>query len=230
MKNAVTVAELIGTKTVKFGDARVECHDEVTRPFRTGQLIMLPISDNDGDDHIIISLARGTQFYTYNNYDSYARDEGGFFGGTDESPFLSRLNWGKTKPECWGHKEERFFEILKPGATTRLEQALNCRSFRQGDWFATPLPVSKMEEAVLAVTISSAISGRGTQTRVLDGKNNTLGKTRHTLEGEVVEVGEGYIGRGILRAPDHKDQTFDRLHFFAQCDVFYNEEVARKAD
>ncbi len=217
------VTEYIGAKRKKFGDAIVECHPEVRTPFRTDNLIMLPALE----DYKLIKLPGQQTFFTWNEYQGP-----GYFGGTDESPFLSHLDWNQVNPIHWKDEgPEGFLNILKPKVTTVLENRLSVRSERQGDWFAIPLPVRSIEEGVVLFSLADALGGKTkSKFSTPSGNTHTLGGTRHELEGEVVQLRGLYIGRGTLRAPDHADQHFDGIHLFEQARAFYDKETARNAD
>ncbi len=222
MMRSLTIAETSILKLPqKLGAARLRYYPEVEMPFRDGSDIFVPYRVGWS-----LQLLQSGSLARISNRQSY---RGLYFGGTDESPFLSLLDTDLIDTD-----EIQFFAGLKPDVVSKLERRWNIEAGRQGDWFYIKVPEnfrSMVGMAELCALVMS-IDERGRNLKEINSnRGDRLDGTRHVVDGELVEVAQGrYIARGVLRAPDHSDRKLDIYHFLAQAKGFYNREIARNAD
>jgi len=112
----------------KAGIAVLRWSKNVNRPSLSGKTIKLP-SYNDVQ---FFPLLKGKQFLL-------ETDDGVYFGGTDERPFLVELE--DVVMNALHKSEEAFFNAIKPRDAKALEKAFGVTAVRQGDWFAVPIPL-----------------------------------------------------------------------------------------
>lgn len=184
-----------------------------------GQLLLPPSISRSGN-HIVLSDNPGLDFYPLKDGEQFLADEydhGVWFGGTDERPFLVRIESSLLSDYKHGG-EEAFFESLKPERIRQVEQDEGIATKRQGDIFAVTLTVTwSALLQVMRVTDRFA-------PRPLSVKQESLFRTRHLLTGlQLVHILSNGNHRdpivfadGIIRAPDHKPLELNGVHLLAQ--------------
>lgn len=186
-----------GIAVLEFGEPK-----DVREPTRDKNRIVLARQPDDE----FFPLQEGRQFLLRTNvsrglavrYEFHA-----FFGGTDEQPFLVRLN-GRPLSAFSEGGESAFYDALKPEIIKQLERLRKIPARRQGDFFAMPLGCSWDNIAWLQQLFSGDII---TPTEV---KELPVNETRHRFTGTFcknVHVREthGLIVEGTLQAPDHAE-------------------------
>jgi len=141
-----------------------------------------------------------------------------WFGGTDENPFLVRLN-----PTAYSHFLDgigAFYQHLIPSRMEVLVQGWGGNYVRQGDIFAYPLPWrwQTIERAVRVVT------GEREGPRPVD---QPVFGTRHSLLGlrmvtEVMGMTKCELVSGVIEAPDHEAVTLDYPCILGQTQNLYD--------
>lgn len=208
----------------RAGKARIEWvpYEKRLAPARQKDIITLPLYP----EARIVQLARGTQFLfaarTRNSYD----DDLTFFGGTDEEPFLVRLN-GSVRDAFNKGGEKGFFEALRPPHIRRLENLLGKKAKRQGDIFAFPVSSSWKEVARMSVILSNLPEFKDPD----EVKDQSVFGTRHQLNGHGtrIRISEGQthmFAEGILRAPDHADLELKGVHLLEQTAYLHDPTLA----
>ena len=208
---------------VPYDHARRENRD-VSIPERFGEDIFLPPVRN-AEFHL---LNDGLQFlYRIPPVESsrgYRYNGSLFFGGTDENPFLVELNPGLYDLFI-RDGEDKFYDALKPELIERVERKWGISNTkRQGDIFASPLPISWEEiEKVIYLYFFEMPERR-------EVKEESLFGTRHRITGLYVEDVQTHyrgqrrcgvfplysIGEGIIEAPDHSPLELEGVHLLAQ--------------
>ncbi|MBI2054982.1 MAG: hypothetical protein HYT39_02695 [Candidatus Sungbacteria bacterium] len=149
-----------------------------------------------------------------------------FFGGTDEEPFLVRLN-GSVRDAFNKGGEKGFFEALRPPHIRRLENLLGKKAKRQGDIFAFPVSSSWKEVARMSVILSNLPEFKDPD----EVKDQSVFGTRHQLNGHGtrIRISEGQthmFAEGILRAPDHADLELKGVHLLEQTAYLHDPTLA----
>ena len=152
-----------------------------------------------------------------------------FFGGTDENPFLVQLRKDETFRTFKMHGENGFYDILKPKRVKNLEETFKAKSIRQGDWFMVPFPIDWK-----SFISTLAFLGGDKLNNLQEGKELSLGSTRHLISGKMIQTNtwysgdkeHAYIGEGVVSAPDHKSKKLNSPHVFIQVDILHNPQKA----
>lgn len=201
-------------------------------PVRKGPEIVLPLLEGIS----FIPLQDGQQFlYVYGpKAVNYARVSGCWFGGTDENPFLVRLNDGDYLRQSIRAIEKEgesvFYEALRPEDLGGLEKFTQTTAKRQGDIFALPISPSWSS---LQKEMERCSAMFGAQIVVVKSEKKVecpVFGTRHILKGTCAEVRADSIVRtfatGALEAPDHSPLGLDNVHALFQSAGLYRPEQA----
>lgn len=206
-----TVPKKAGLAIIKFG-RKDGVHK--TLPFRENTDIVLP----DDPELEFFPLMNGEQFLLHlvNGED--------WFGGTDERPFLVRLD----EEPFQAFREEgenSFYAALKPKVITEFERTFQVASKRQGDIFAVPIPFTWNEIQ------AASLLCLGTKQEPQSVKSQPMFETRHKLDGlygeKILMFGKFFsFVEGVLEAPDHSSLTLSGIHMIAQAQNLYNPRLA----
>lgn len=169
-----------------------------------------------------------------------------WFGGTDENPFLVRLQESEGLKRILARvekgEEAPFYEALKPPKMKKLASYLEEEPHRQGDIFALPIDYSWQEIAKMQWLFE--IPMRVIDPEQSDNKEIPLFGTRHTLIGKLTTVGlprevsnsNSYrsivqedvatIASGVITAPDHRPLELDGIHALFQSEMLYQPQHA----
>jgi len=208
-------------KPTKAGQARILFSNDVSQPVRQDREIYLP----DNPELEFYDLVKSRQFLVrLPARTAHDRDEHVWFGGTDEKPFLVRLQ-GEAFLKFIHHGEEGFFAGLVPESARELvnERGLTLR--RQGDIFAVDLATS-WEEIIKAYRIIGGVS--------LEPKQETgpLFGTRHEIESigvpslKIFGQSLGFVSSGRLQAPDHRPLELETPHALFQARYLWSPKDA----
>lgn len=170
--------------------------------YRDGKVIIF----TQVDDGRFYSVAKDRQFlYTVPTENNGRRI---FFGGMDESPFLTELDYSVVEHLIEG--EESFFRALKPGIIQRAERNFESVAHRQGDFFAvtTPRPIN------WGAFMLKYLGDNELRISVVEDEN--LRGTRHTIAGLFGRAGDTLIGEGTIEAPDHEPLILKGPHIIEQ--------------
>lgn len=193
-------------------------------PSRNGKTISLPTHD----EVQFFPLMKGAQFLL-----QVPGSHEAFFGGTDERPFLVKLESASLSMFKAGG-ERGFYDALKPVAVDRLKERFNSQALRQGDWFAVRFPdwsTAKYWTQCFFHHDGECSSGSGE----IKKETVKVGGTRHTLKGRFLlpcrmmreeRSNCSLIGEGVLEAPDHADKVLKGPHAFFQTAHLANPEAA----
>jgi hypothetical protein len=205
-----------------FSKAKIDYDEGASAPRRNGDVIVFP---HDGyTDLYPIGLQRQKQFILTRGPEAY------WFGGTDENPFLVRINVNPVKAFLEGGvlREACFYQSLRLREIGQMEQATRRHYKRQGDIFAVPLNIGWAD-----LERCFRVSSRPLGIQSTDGAH--LFGTRHLLRGKVVDmgalkifgVGTSLIALGTVVAPDHRDLVLgDKPHALYQTANLYEPERA----
>ncbi len=146
-----------------------------------------------------------------------------FFGGTDENPFLVRMEPSVMREYFLGGSYG-FYRAIRPKRIEELGQTL-CRSpRRQGDIFA--LHIGYTWEGLKR---AAAIVGE-VNIKVTDRKAASLFETRHLLTGQHARLNIGgatmQFASGTVVAPDHADLNLTKPYLIEQTEFLYNPPAA----
>lgn len=205
----------------KHGQATVVFDPQVNFPVRQKRTIHLP----EQVELEYYPLARGRQFLVRIPA-SIARDRETqvWFGGTDERPFLVRLQVEAFMSFVHGG-EEGFFTALIPKEAAQLAGQLSLKLRRQGDIFAIDL-AADWEEILKA---SRLINGQAPQptshtTPVFGTRHEVsgLGVAKLSLYGKTLT----FVSSGKLQAPDHRPLDLERPHVLFQAGYLWSPKDA----
>ena len=188
-------------------------------PTRQGDLISLPSYPTAQ----VVTLARGQQFI-YSIEDRLV-----YFGGTDEEPFLVRLDPRAIQRGNNGVTEDDFYGRLVPGRVRFIEKALGVRHKRQGDIFAVPVRINRKTMNVLGVLEASS-SQPGVGTKEL--AKVPVFETRHQITGVGVTMqnfhglGQTILVEGTIEAPDHAPLELKQPHILDQTLFLFDPRIA----
>ncbi len=214
------LTELRGRRPKKAGKAFLEYEDRYERPYRKDDIIVLP---NRGDLQLYRLQPRWNQFIARFDRSTV------WFGGTDENPFLVRIDDHPFSEYC-SYGPTGFYESLIPALPSTTYK-------RQGDVFASPIPFT-WEEIVKALKY---ILGRSADvvTSGPDERNGGLFGTRHhlnglELKGTICLPVEESVGRdswfvlaeGTIVAPDHTDMELKGVHALVQTRHLHDPRIA----
>ena len=142
-----------------------------------------------------------------------------YFGGTDENPFLVRMN-----PMAIGHYysggAESFLDAIRPAGIKRLEESFQREARRQGDIFAIESGYS-WDELAHAADILASVGLDIKQSPAIE-----LFQTRHVLHGQHAELNTRnhtmlFIS-GKVVAPDHADLELTVPYIVEQTALLYD--------
>lgn len=207
--------EKAGLATLEFADPR-----KIYEPIRGAETIKLPA---DGEAEFF-ELHKGEQFL-FRHTDCYGKSQW-WFGGTDERPFLVRLQQEAFRAFQNGG-EPGFYEFLKPESTAQFEELFSTQAERQGDIFAVPLPFSW--EKLMRLTVLFVLEDK----EPAQVKKESVLETRHTITGlrmNVISFGQwsdGTLVQGLLEAPDHSPRELKKgVYFLSQARGLSNPREA----
>lgn len=204
--------ELRGRRPKRAGKAIIEYDSQETYPRREGSTIILPYR---GDLQLYKLQKDWNQFIARLDYST------GWFGGTDENPFLVRIS---NRPfDCYcRYGPDGFYNSLIPDLPGKTHR-------RQGDIFACPIPFS-WEEIVKACRYID-----GMRVEVLSiSEDRPIFGTRHSIRGQALDrrltiKGDPDSGidraherqwydlvEGTVVAPDHTPMELIGVHVLAQ--------------
>lgn len=187
---------------------------ELKEPVRDGAEIRIPAFS----DAELFWIHQNEQFLLRQQIGKdYNRPESGWwFGGTDEQPFLVRINQAPFEV-FQKNGETAFYQALKPDVVHFCERAFKVEAKRQGDIFAAALPWSWDELGNIAYVLVWT-NLEITPTERKQERRQVFG-TRHTLQG-IYRSGSNHVvhsfGEGVLTAPDHSPLTLEGVHLIAQ--------------
>lgn len=208
------LVELKGRRPRRAGKAHLEYSDKDIYPGRDGDTIILP---SRGDLQLYKLQKDWNQFIARIDYSTV------WFGGTDENPFLVRIDDLPFTKYC-KYGPEGFYQSLLPELPEKTYK-------RQGDIFACPIPFT-WEEILKAYkyihgwkTLEVAEAGP-------DERGGGLFGTRHHLKGvtlsHTVRMPETFVtsfgssptwlvlAEGVVVTPDHTDMELKGVHALAQ--------------
>lgn len=225
---------------------------DVKEPVRKSDIITLPeegwnIYQLNNDFSQFLALKTMPEEHDFR----YTPPRKAWFGGTDERPFLVELSdicqldsddddeidegdWVKV----W--QSGRFYETIKPEIIHKYEKRFGKdQTVRQGDMFCYPLPIQDWNKLLCLLEsvksqhfLRAGISynsktdkGLSPYPTILDYPKKIY-ETRHTLTGYYVHSGEYFIGKGIIKAPDHKDLQLSDICIIAQTENLKDSEKA----
>ncbi len=177
---------------------------------RYGRELCLPIHK----EAIFIPVGCAKGVFVDGNTDDELRKYS--FCGKDGGPFHANIT--RTAYDALtGGGLSAFLECLVPKIIRQMSKHGKIQGpfFRQGDWFALPLPFT-WEEVKQATVL---VTGHGLWHQAVH--EYRLGGTRHRLSGNVAE-GVALLGKictiaeGVIRAPDHEDLVLQGPHAIAQ--------------
>jgi len=233
----------------KAGSATIEYDPMISTPIRTGDVIHIPVkgtrkskcvscdrsitSDwkfcpNCGIENPFPELeARGTMrpvFDDWSQFVFYQTNPGSlWFGGTDERPFLVRLDANLSRDFDKG--VDTFFDAMVPDLIKQLEARFGEKPRRrQGDIFMYELPYGFSEiRGLLSMTKREPIPEQRKETPVYG--------TRHTFSGRffrcsLLGTQSTIIGQGKLIAPDHEPVALRSTHALAQARGLFSPKIA----
>jgi len=202
--------KVAGVAKIKYGTTAFD------RAERRGSTITLP------NDSTVYKLERGRKFVAVVAQPSWMNGERGWFGGTDEKPFLAELNRDAIDA-LLSYSEEFFFQFLRPESIDEVADKTGAKPRRQGDIFAIKLPLSWKAIA------TRDFGKRRWLENILDNdymygegnRSHNVFNTRHRLQGPASLLEDGFgeprmIGEGILKAPDHKPVKLVGPHLIQQ--------------
>lgn len=199
-------------------------------PSRNGKMIRLPLHRTAeffplmGGEQFLYR-ARVLQMHAYHQEDVL------YFGGTDEEPFLVRLDPDVFREFSTGG-EENFFASLVPRGVKQARMVFGRQYRRQGDIFAVPVNFSWKNLRALEMIRSGYVEPeRLAQFRPSETPLKVFG-TRHELSGVHMEShigisgGGSLIAEGVLEAPDHADLELKQPHLLFQTAHLFNPQQA----
>ena len=208
----------------RAGKANIFFDENQDSPTRKGADIVLPLTK----DTQLVPLQRGRMFLltgTAATRNGYYKENCLHFGGTDEEPFLVRLN-----PEALVHYrsggEPGFFEALKPPLVRQAERLFMKTTRRQGDIFVMPTLFCWKSIQLfmgLGMTGEATPEAKGYERLPLFG-------TRHLFTGSTMTMrangAEFPVAEGVIEAPDHEEISFDFPHVLSQTAFLWNPKEA----
>lgn len=215
-KDKTLTAQALTEIPEKFGLAKTELHFQAT-PTRIDDVIRFPKTNTNMR---VYSLLDGTQFLALIGAGLQPVT---YFGGTDETPFLVRLDstYGSTFLRSG---EEGFYAGLVPSRIRQLERLFGPSTVtRQGDLWAYDLGMSWEALARHHCQVSNMHFATNTNRMTLFATRHTLSGGRAVSHRVVLAAGEkplrlnkSSVGDGTLTAPDHESVTLRGPHAFAR--------------
>jgi len=149
--------------------------------------------------------------------------DGLWFGGTDESPFLVRLDTYLAVE--FGKGVDKFFDAMVPDLIKQLEKRFGEKPRkRQGDIFMYEMPYGLSEiRGLLSLSKREVIPEQKSETSVSGTRHRFSGRFfRSSLLGTQGTI----IGQGTLSAPDHEPVVLNKPYALAQARGLFNPKVA----
>lgn len=184
-------------------------------PTREKEEIRLPVRT----DAEFYSLRKGQQFIF-----RLAQANEVYFGGTDEEPFLVRLD-----PTVFGYfrqgGEGAFFGALVPELVSDTCDKFGQKYRRQGDIFAVPVPMTwkSLRQATTLISDEAPVE-------VQDANRRSIFKTRHLFTGHAMEgklvKSLGLFVEGLIEAPDHEPLELKRIFLLSQTRYLFDPKNA----
>ncbi len=215
------VAELKGRRPKRAGKAFLEYDDQCETPFRKDDTIILP---SRGELLLCELQPNWNQFIARFDYSTV------WFGGTDENPFLVRIDDHPFSEYC-RYGPRGFYQSLIP--------VLPSRNFRrQGDIFACLIPFT-WEELLRFYSYTQGWKVKIEESGAKDGQG--LFRTRHILKGvtlnqrvhmagetdeRVYEEPWFTLAEGTIAAPDHTDMKLEGVSVLAQTRYLHDPQKA----
>lgn len=212
---------LLSQPRSRFGQAEVIFGRQTmaSGPQRVGAEIRFPFEFDEAEMH---SLMDGQQFLLV---ESDSRRP--YFGGTDEAPFMVRLDTVHLQNFELGG-ETAFYDGLKPEKTKGYEEMFGTSAVRQGDIWAVPVPMSW--DKLCGYYRRTTGGQRGL--RICTGRRDIL-RTRHTIDGRWVKGKPRFpfddsrhrgrylrisdmVAEGTMTAPDHEPLVLYGPHVLAR--------------
>jgi len=217
------LAELRGRRPKRAGKAFLEYDDRCESPYRKGDVIVLPTR---GDLQLYRLQSGWNQFVARLDYSTV------WFGGTDENPFLVRIDDRPFREYC-RYGPGGFYRSLIPTLPEKTYR-------RQGDIFACSIPFTWEEILKVYRYI------HGWNVKVAEAEPDDRGRglfgTRHHLTGIILnhevhmpEVSIASSGsnptwlvlvEGTVVAPDHSDMKLEGVYALAQTRYLHDPRVA----
>lgn len=232
LKQRGSLPEMAGLAKLVYGD--------VKQPSRKGETITLPsegwaIYQLNNDFSQFIAMKVEAEKHDFR--DTPPRKT--WFGGTDERPFLVEMGLTSKSGdwvEVW--RKDSFYETIKPEIIQKFEKYYGREKLlRQGDMFCYPMPIQEWGKLLCVLetvrTLHFMRYGSGNPPEKSDPYPTTIHDpeslygTRHEFCGELATWGDFLIGKGTLKAPDHKDLVLKDICVIAQTANLAN---AKKAD
>ena len=214
--------ELGDKRPIAAGKAKLEYKSikdlctEGKYPHRDGNLIVLPYEASLE----LFSLQEHWNQFLVSAYGEL------WFGGTDENPFLVRMDPRALKEYLMGGPEH-FYESIIPQRIIELSRIVGKEYVRQGDIFALPMDFD-WETLSKAYSLLS-----GKELPMVKCKDEQVFETRHTLTGQRTELRvkvhgvEGLnLAEGKVAAPDHSLMTLIGPHAIHQTRNLYDPKNA----
>lgn len=155
-----------------------------------------------------------------------------WFGGTDEQPFLVRLDAVALKG-FMRNGENAFLDSLIPGKVKAISETVQNPVVRQGDMIGTSIAKSWKDVEKAFETTSFLTNEKRFKLCLNTNTNMRMFDTRHTINGDLARIKNssgntlrGIIVLGKLEAPDHAPQVWDTPHFVQQTNFLYNPKNA----
>lgn len=153
-----------------------------------------------------------------------------WFGGTDEKPFLVKLENNDWK-NVWD--KGSFFDVITPRNIKKYVAAFGSDKLkRQGDIFAYPLPVQKKKEitAVYPDNIHTANSWWSAPRKNIKEGWSLFNTRHHLVDGEIQIYSDhqkgSLIAKGVITAPDHDSLILNEYHILYQTEKLYDPQTA----
>ena len=199
------------------GKAIIKYSDSVRHPERKGKVITLP---KDGSLELFKLQPDWNQFLVHQG-DSL------WFGGTDENPFLVRMN--PSILDAYLRSPKNFYPGIVPSLIGELEKRFPQMSYRrQGDIFAFPLPYSWEDfEKAFQICYWNSVVFHYKPIHILD--------TRHILTGKYLNLKREYgllgqlasfVAEGVVKAPDHTPMKIEGPHAISQTALLWSPPEA----
>ena len=199
------------------GKAIIKYSDSVGHPTRKGKVITLP---KDGSLELFKLQPDWNQFLVHQG-DSI------WFGGTDENPFLVRMDYSILN--AYLKSPNDFYPSIVPTLMGKVKERFPQMSYRrQGDIFAFPLPYTweDLEKAFEicywnSFTFHHEPTHINNTRHILTGKYLNL-KREYSLFGQLVNL----VVEGVVKAPDHTPMKLEGPHAIGQTAFLYNPPEA----
>lgn len=205
LRLAITVPQKAGKARLEFKGSEL--------PSRKDDLLKLPRVNGNQDDWDWRMVELQPDWNQFLLYSAERNSAGMWFGGTDENPFLVRLDRTPVRTA------EMFYESLVPGVIRVMAKALKIQWFRQGDIFAVP---ASTWEAVTMAAVLNGVNQEGPQA----WEQEALFGTRHIATGTGLQTKGGAVFEGVIEAPDHAPLTLKGPHLLAQTAHLHNPKTA----